>query len=80
VEVEEVFAIGGTKREHVALQCKARKEIVANAWKMAIERKVNGHKPFFVTCDSTRKPKPLPLKYLGKHVMGILWHFRSQYK
>jgi hypothetical protein len=42
VEVEEVFAIGGTKKEHVALQCKARKKIMANAWKMAIKRKANG--------------------------------------
>lgn len=65
VEVEEVFVIGGIKKEHVALQHKARIEIMANARKMAIERKANGHKPFFVTCDSTKKPKPPPIKIFG---------------
>jgi hypothetical protein len=42
VEVEKVFAIGGTKKEHVAIQHKACRKIMENAWKMAIERKANG--------------------------------------
>jgi hypothetical protein len=42
VEVKEVIAIGGIKNKHVALQCKECREIMANAQKMAIERKGNG--------------------------------------
>lgn len=49
VKIEEVLVVGGTNKERVALQHNACREMVANAQKMAIERKANGQKPFFVT-------------------------------
>jgi hypothetical protein len=56
--VEDVFIIGLSKKEKTIIQCKARKAIVSKACEMALERKVEGLKPLFVTCDSARKPKP----------------------
>jgi hypothetical protein len=47
-----------SNKQRVAMQCKAHKKIVVNVCKMALIKKVNGKKPFFVTCDATRKPKP----------------------
>lgn len=40
------------------MQHKARREIMANACKMIMLKKVNGKKPFFVTCDFSGKPIP----------------------
>jgi hypothetical protein len=56
--VKDVFIIGLSKKEKTIIQCKARKAIVSKACEMALERKVEGLKPLFVTCDSARKPKP----------------------
>lgn len=47
-----------SKKERVTMLRKAQRAIVANAYKQAIIRKANGQKSFFVTCDSSRKPKP----------------------
>jgi hypothetical protein len=40
------------------VQHKACREIMANSCKMIMLKKVNGKKPFFVTCDFSGKPKP----------------------
>ncbi|KAH8949932.1 hypothetical protein BDL97_10G057800 [Sphagnum fallax] len=55
---EEVITLRLSKKEHASAQRKARRTIVNNARKLAITRKANGQKPFFVTCDSSGKPKP----------------------
>jgi hypothetical protein len=54
---EDVFIIGLSKKEREVVQHKTRSVIVNKACNMAIERKANGMKLFFVTCDSTKKPK-----------------------
>lgn len=47
-----------TKECVIALR-KAHMNIMNNAQRQAIIRKSNGQKPFFVTCESSRKPKAL---------------------
>jgi hypothetical protein len=47
-----------SKKKQATMLRKVRRTIVANARKQAIIRKANGQKPFFVTCDSSRKLKP----------------------
>jgi hypothetical protein len=50
---EDVLIVGLSKKECEAIHYKARRVIVNKACKMAIERKANEMKHFFVTCDST---------------------------
>ncbi len=57
---EDVLTIGLSKKECKVVQRKAHKVIMNKACKMAIKKKANGMKLFFVTCDSTRKPKVPP--------------------
>jgi hypothetical protein len=47
-----------SNKDHVVLQHKAQRMIMTNACKQVVIMKVNGLKPFFVTCDASRKPKP----------------------
>ncbi len=54
---EDVLTIGLNKKEREVVQRKVRNVIVNKARKMDIERKANGMKPFFVTCDLVGKPK-----------------------
>ncbi len=50
---EDVLIVGLSKKEREAIHYKAHRVIVNKACKMAIERKDNEMKQFFVTCDST---------------------------
>jgi hypothetical protein len=56
---EDDVIIVGMNKECAVTLCKSRKNIVNNAHKHLIIKKSNGHKPFFVTFDSSRKPKAL---------------------
>jgi hypothetical protein len=58
VEGGDVLIIRMIKKEQQAMQCKACQTIMAKVRKMAIKKKNKGLKPFLVTCDSSRKPKP----------------------
>jgi hypothetical protein len=55
---KEVVNVGLTKKEQQIVQCKVRRLIVNKACKLAIIKKTNGHKQFFVTYDPSRKPQP----------------------
>jgi hypothetical protein len=53
-----------SKKERATMLQKTQRTIVANAHKQVIIQKANGQKSFFVTCDSSRKPKP-PIEIYG---------------
>jgi hypothetical protein len=53
----DVFIVGMNKKDWQAIQHKVHQAIVNKAHKMAIKRKNKRLKPYFVTCDSPRKPK-----------------------
>jgi hypothetical protein len=56
---DDVIIVGMSKKECVVVIRKACRNIVNNAHRQAIIRKFNGQKPFFVTYDSSGKPKAL---------------------
>jgi hypothetical protein len=43
---DEVITMGMRKKERAIIECKSRKNIMNNAWKMAIARKPMGRSPF----------------------------------
>jgi hypothetical protein len=57
LEVHDVFTIGMNKKDQQVIQHKVRRTIVSKACKMVIDRKNKGLKLYFVTCDSSGKPK-----------------------
>ncbi len=54
---KQVIIVGLSKKEWQTIQCKARKLIVNKACKLAIIRKANRQKPFFVSYDPSGKPQ-----------------------
>jgi hypothetical protein len=73
---KDVHMFGLSKKEHVTIQQKTQRNIIHNARKLAIIRKNNGQKPYYVTRDSFEKPKPPPPEYMGEHVVWLLQCFR----
>ncbi len=57
VEGPKVFTIGMNKKDQQVIQHKAHRAIVNKACKMVIDIKNKRLKLYFVTCDSSRKPK-----------------------
>lgn len=57
-QVEELPTVRMTKKQQLAAQRKMRRDIIKRAREMAVGRKLEGKKPYFVRCDSFGKPQP----------------------